>query len=222
MFVSRLGRRRSAARARARGGDPRRGGRASDRARRALRRRRCPPCAPSRRRGASGARARAAIVSASPARIVPDRRAEALVEAERDRVDRRRELRERDAERDRGVREPRAVEVRPRRAAPRAPRLRRRRARCRRARVCVFSMQITSPPARRARRLEARDLRQPVALVDEDVRVRLDRDAVARLASSASSATRFASEHVGTSTAASLPSSSAPRRSSSLTLSSSP
>ena len=38
-------------------------------------------------------------------------RAEALVQAQRDRVDRRGERRERDAERDRGVRQPRAVEV---------------------------------------------------------------------------------------------------------------
>ena len=47
----------------------------------------------------------------------PERRGEALVQAQRDRVDGRGELGERDSERNRGVREPGPVEVRPRRAS---------------------------------------------------------------------------------------------------------
>ena len=54
-----------------------------------------------------------------------ERRAEALVQAQRDGVDRRGELGERDAERDGGVREPRAVEMGASARARRAPRSRR-------------------------------------------------------------------------------------------------
>ena len=118
-------------------------------------------------------RARCDRRRSSPARIAPNGRAEALVQAERDGVDRRGELGQRDAERDGGVR--RAARRRGDAlgaARARAPRSRSTPRTVPPARVCVFSRQISvgrpglvEPDGR-----QARDLGQPVALVDEDVR----------------------------------------------------
>ena len=178
----RLGGADQRARARARARDRRRGGRAASSATSPAAARMPALCivAPPRRFRCTRA---AAIVSASPARIVAERRAEALVEAERDRVDRRRELRERDAERDRGVR--RAAR---RRGATAAPALRARpsapaSARCRRA-ACACSRGrsraagSSSPTGSRPRDLASSQSPSFTRMCA----VAIDRDAVARLA----------------------------------------
>ena len=119
------------------------------------RRERCPPCAPCRRRGASGGRGPRRSSSASPASSAPNGAQRPLLRLSATVSTRRGERRERHAERDRGVREPRAVEVTTCGACRRERRRRaRRRAPCRRARVCVFSRQSTS---RRSRPRRSRD-----------------------------------------------------------------
>jgi len=106
----------------------------------------------------------------------PDGRAETLVQAQRDRVYRCGQRRERNAEGDGGVREPRAVEVGPRGG--------------RRKRCGLLDLEDGAAVSRvrvleadhvgRARLVEpdggqARDPGQPVALVHEDVRPRGER-----------------------------------------------
>ena len=241
MFVSGCGQSEAARERLARGGGPRRGGRRG-RARRARRRRGCPALCivppPSRRTCARAARS----CAASPASSAPNGRAETLVQAQRDGVDRRGERGERHAERDRGVR----------RAARRRGGRGRRACAPRRASASVARdvgdraagarVRVLEAEQRRARAAErALDVAgiEPAALgVDRERREAGQlRDAGDSLVITcaerstttdwpgrpcASSAARFAIVHVGTKTAASFPSSSAPRRSSSLTFSSSP
>ena len=225
MFVSGGVERRSSARARARGGGPRRGGRRCSSATSpaaakipAL----CTVPPPSRRRCDARRRDRLGVAGEQRA----ERRAQALVQAQRDRVGRRGERRER------------ARRARPPRSA--AARRRGGRGAVRRAAAASASVRATSetvPPAprvrvleaeqRRARRSDARSTvglepaasarprrlgpraRDPVASLTRMCAAPID-DRRGPGAAGASSAARFATVHVGTKTAASLPSSSRP------------
>ena len=236
MFVSGSAQRRAGrGERRARAGGRRRAGRRA-RARRGRRRRGCPAlwivaAAEPLQVDARG-RDRRRVAGEQRA----ERRAEALVQAERDRVGRGGERGERDAERDRRVREPRAVEVDARavrRAA--AERLgpldverpcRPRGCACSRGRAAPSGDALhvagrAGPTAvdgdGSSRRAQIRRPRSTMMCADARPRPLAAGVASARAARRGSPSCTSA-----TKTAASLPRSSAPRRSSSLTFSSSP
>ena len=152
----------------------------------------CTLAPPSRR----SVRCASSITCVAAGEDRPHRRAEALVQADRDRVHRRGELRHRDAERDRGVEEPRPVEMDVGAVALRRPgqlgRQLRRQDGAARPRVRVLEhehqrarlddrllhLRRVEPSVLRPERprLEAGDLLDPHLLRGEDVRGRLQDD----------------------------------------------
>ena len=200
------------------------------------------PCARSRRRAAAASRAPARRSSRSPASSAPNGARQALVQASATEFAGAASVGERHAERDRRVRQPRPVEVdaAPCRCAaaasasvsstrdvvPPAPRVRVLEAEQRRAALGDRAPRPRPGRAGRRRptsgaRLEPRELGDPHRLGRRTCEAASSTTCSPGRAD-VSSAARFAIEHVGTKTAASLPSSAAPRRSSSLTFSSSP